>query len=225
MIERGAVFYFGTRSLLRPDTEFMPQGTEVFCTKSLDAAIWAAELARGVGEPRVYVVEPTGDVEDVADLPGYLRPPYPSMTLRTTGPLRVLSEFVDWKFYHGTRAKLEPGDLIEPGYAANHGPTPRVANFVYFAKTLDAAVWGAELALGDGEETVYIVEPTGPYEDDPNLTNMKFRGNPTKSFRSRSPLRVEAILRDWVGHNPEMVRAMKEGLAKLALEGVEPEDS
>ncbi|MBN2566364.1 MAG: NAD(+)--rifampin ADP-ribosyltransferase, partial [Candidatus Eisenbacteria bacterium] len=87
-------------------------------------------------------------------------------------------------FYHGTRADLKPGDLIEPGYRSNFG-TQRQANHVYLTATLDAATWGAELALGEGPGRIYTVDPTGPIEDDPNLTDKKFPGNPTKSYRSR----------------------------------------
>jgi rifampin ADP-ribosylating transferase len=89
---------------------------------------------------------------------------------------------------------------------------------------LDAAIWGAELAAGEEPGRIYLVEPTGEIEDDPNLTNMRFRGNPTKSFRSRAPLRVTGELRAWTGHRPEAIRAMKEGLARLKQEGVEPDD-
>ena len=92
-------------------------------------------------------------------------------------------------YYHGTRANLKSGDLIVPGYQSNFGARKQ-ANFVYMAATLDAAVWGAELAIGDDPGRIYIVEPTGPIEDDPNLTDKKFPGNPTKSYRTREPLRV-----------------------------------
>ena len=126
--------------------------------------------------------------------------------------------------YHGTRAELRPGDLIAPGHAANFGPAPRRANFVYFTRTLDASIWGAELAAGEGPGRIYVVEPTGPFEDDPNLTNARFRGNPTKSFRSRAPLRVTGEVSGWSGHPPERIRAMKEGLARLARAGVAPDD-
>jgi hypothetical protein len=95
------------------------------------------------------------------------------------------------RLYHGTRADLKPGDLIEPGHTSNFGKELRTANHVYLTRTLDAATWGAELAVGEGPGRIYIVEATGPIEDDPNLTNKKFRGNPTKSYRSRrNPLRV-----------------------------------
>ncbi|MCK9521462.1 MAG: NAD(+)--rifampin ADP-ribosyltransferase [Proteobacteria bacterium] len=146
------------------------------------------------------------------------------MSWRSRGPLTVLNEVTEWTHYHGTRADLRPGDLIEPGHAANFGATPRSANFVYFARTLDAAIWGAELAAGEEPGRIYLVEATGEIEDDPNLTNVKFRGNPTKSFRSRAPLRVTGELEEWIGHPAEAVRAMKEGLARLEREGVEAND-
>ncbi len=87
--------------------------------------------------------------------------------------------------------------------------------------TLDAATWGAELAIGDGPGHIYIVEPTGPIEDDPNLTDQKFPGNPTRSYRTRAPLRVVGELRDWRGHAPEQLAAMRAGLARLAEQGIE----
>lgn len=123
------------------------------------------------------------------------------------------------RFFHGTKAELKPGDLISPGYAANFGEPGRTANHVYFTGTLDAATWGAELARGEGRGRIYIVEPTGPLEDDPNLTNKKFLGNPTKSYRSREPLAVTGELVNWQGHSPEQILAMKEGLEKLKRQG------
>ena len=92
-------------------------------------------------------------------------------------------------FYHGTRADLGPGDLLSPGRASNYGKRYQ-ASWIYFTGTLDAAIWGCELARGEGPERIYIVEPTGPFEDDPNLTDTKFPGNPTQSYRSRDPLRI-----------------------------------
>src|SRR6185312_4054048 len=87
-------------------------------------------------------------------------------------------------FFHGTKADLKNGDLIAPGYASNYGQRNNAA-FVYLSATLDAAVWGAELAVGDGALHIYVVEPTGAVEDDPDLTDKKFPGNPTKSYRTR----------------------------------------
>jgi hypothetical protein len=125
------------------------------------------------------------------------------------------------RFFHGTKADLKPGDLIEPGRAANFGERGRTANHVYFTGTLDAATWGAELARGEGRGRIYIVEPLGPIEDDPNLTNRKFAGNPTKSYRSRDPLRVTGELATWQGHTKAQLEAMKDGLEKLKREGAE----
>lgn len=128
------------------------------------------------------------------------------------------------RFYHGTRAGLNPGELIKCGHAANFGDRERVANYVYFSATLDAATWGAELARGDGPGRIYIVEPTGPYTDDPNLTDRKFPGNPTRSYRSREPLRVVAECTDWEGHAPEVLDAMKQHLDELKRQGLDEID-
>lgn len=124
------------------------------------------------------------------------------------------------KFYHGTKADLKQGDLIEPGYNSNYG-TRKKASYIYLTATLDAAIWGAELALGEGRGRIYIVEPTGPIEDDPNLTDKKFPGNPTKSYRSKDPLRVIGEITDWQGHSPERLKEMKDHLERLKQQGIE----
>ncbi|MES2780305.1 MAG: NAD(+)--rifampin ADP-ribosyltransferase [Bacteroidota bacterium] len=123
-------------------------------------------------------------------------------------------------FYHGTKADLKSGDLIAAGFHSNYG-SQKKASFVYLTETLDAATWGAELGLGEGPGRIYIVEPTGPFEDDPNLTDKKFPGNPTKSYRTRDPLRVIAEIKHWQGHSPEQLKAMKEHLEKLKEQGIE----
>lgn len=121
-------------------------------------------------------------------------------------------------FLHGTKADLEAGDLVVPGHRANYG-IGRIANHVYVTRTLDAAVWGAELARGDGPGRIYIVEPEGTLEDDPNVTDKKIPGNPTHSFRSRQPVRIVGELTDWVGHSPEQLQAMRDGMAELERQG------
>lgn len=121
-------------------------------------------------------------------------------------------------FFHGTRADLSPGDLIVVGYQSNHSET-KPLSWVYFASTLDAAIWGAELAAGPGPGRIYVVEPTGPIMDDPNLTDKKFPGNPTMSYRSRDPLRIIAEVTKWQSHSPETLQRMKDGLARLRAEG------
>jgi rifampin ADP-ribosylating transferase len=123
-------------------------------------------------------------------------------------------------YYHGTRAGLKVGDLIEPGHASNYGKR-KPANFVYLAATLDAAIWGAELAVGAGHGRIYIVEPTGFIEDDPSLTNKRFPGNPTKSYRSRNPFRVVGEITDWQGHSPARLKEMFDHLENLRQCGVE----
>ncbi|MDQ3920438.1 MAG: NAD(+)--rifampin ADP-ribosyltransferase [Acidobacteriota bacterium] len=142
------------------------------------------------------------------------------MSCYSREPLRVTGEVTEWTLYHGTRADLKPGDLIEPGYTSNYGKRTKAA-YVYLTRTLDAATWGAELAAGEGPGRIYMVEPTGPIEDDPNLTDKRFRGNPTKSYRSRDPLRVTGEVMDWKGHSPEALKAMKDGLERLEQLGVE----
>jgi len=122
-------------------------------------------------------------------------------------------------YLHGTKADLKPGDLIEAGRPSNYGERKKAA-FVYLTATLDAATWGAELAAGDGRGRIYIVEPTGPIEDDPNLTDKKFPGNPTRSFRTRDPLRVVGEIVDWIGHEPEQLQAMRAAIASAAARGI-----
>jgi len=117
-------------------------------------------------------------------------------------------------FYHGTKAQLNPGDLIAPGFAGNYADRKQ-NTYVYLTGTLEAAIWGAELALGDGPGRIYVVEPTGPIMDDPNLTNTRYPGNPTKSYRSGEPLRVTGEITDWQGHPPETVQAMKDRIKGL----------
>lgn len=123
-------------------------------------------------------------------------------------------------FFHGTKADLKIGDLIETGISSNYGQNKK-AKYIYLTATLDAAIWGAELAAGDGPERIYLVEATGPLEDDPNLTNQKFAGNPSMSYRSQHPFRIIGEVTSWHGHSSEQVIAMKEGLAKLKDQGIE----
>jgi rifampin ADP-ribosylating transferase len=120
-------------------------------------------------------------------------------------------------FYHGTKAELGIGSLISPGFGSNF--VERGLKHVYFTATLDAATWGAELARGEGRGRIFMVEPTGPFEDDPNLTDKKFPGNMTASYRSVDPLRITGEVEDWIGHSPDQVRVMKESLARMKEEG------
>ncbi len=120
---------------------------------------------------------------------------------------------------HGTKADLAVGDLLVPGRVSNF-EAGRVMNHVYVTETLDAAAWGAELAVGEGRGRIYIVEPTGPLEDDPNVTDKKFPGNPTRSYRTREPVRIVGELEGWTGHTSEQVQAMRDGLADLKRRGV-----
>lgn len=123
-------------------------------------------------------------------------------------------------YFHGTKASLKIGDFIEAGLNSNYGQN-KEAKYIYLTATLDAAIWGAELALGEGRERIYLVEPTGILEDDPNLTNKKFAGNPSMSYRSKEPFKVVGEVCIWQGHSFEQVKAMKEGLAKLKEQGID----
>jgi rifampin ADP-ribosylating transferase len=138
--------------------------------------------------------------------------------------MSAMSEPVPFEVYkagvylHGTKADLAVGELLVPGRESNF-EEGRVMNYVYFTATLDAAVWGAELAAGEGRGRIYIVDPSGGFEDDPNVTNKRFPGNPTQSFRSREPLRVVGELVGWVGHSPEKLQAMRDGLDASRRQG------
>jgi len=226
-------FYHGTRAELKPGDLIEPSNlldvgkrdgiaAYVYLTPNLDEAIWEAEIAVGEGPGRVYIVEPIGQIGDASDLTDRKSAGHPSMSCCSREPLRVTGEVTEWPLYHGTRADLKSGALIKPGHTPNFGNKVTTTTYVYLTRTLDAATWGAELAIGEGPGRIYIVEPTGLIEDDPNLTNRKFRGNPTKSFRSREPLRVTGEITDWQGHSPEALKAMKDGLERLKRLGVDP---
>ena len=127
-------------------------------------------------------------------------------------------------FYHGTKAALEPGDELVPGYGSNF-QEGRVSNNIYFTALVETAAWGAELATAlAGSELrgrIYVVEPLGPFEDDPNVTNKRFPGNPTQSYRTRHPLRVIGEVDRWKGHDPEVLKAMLDRLALLREQGLD----
>ena len=120
-------------------------------------------------------------------------------------------------FFHGTKADLHEGDLLTPGFRSNYRPEI-VMNHIYFTALPDGAGLAAELAPGDGAPRVYIVEPTGPFENDPNVTDKKFPGNPTRSYRSAAPLAVVGEFTDWTRQEPEALRRWRERLAELAAD-------
>lgn len=122
-------------------------------------------------------------------------------------------------FFHGTKAELKIGDLIEVGYNSNYGQQKN-AKYIFLTATLDAAIWGAELAFGTGQERIYLVEPTGQIEDDPDLTDKKFPGNPTKSYRSTQPFKVVGEVTVWQKHPAEQIKTMKDHLNKLKEQGI-----
>jgi rifampin ADP-ribosylating transferase len=127
-------------------------------------------------------------------------------------------------FYHGTKSVLKVGDELVPGFGSNF-QEGRVSNNIYFTALVDTASWGAELAtaLAGSEERgrIYIVEPLGSFEDDPNVTNKRFPGNPTESYRTREPIRVVGEVEDWEGHSPELLQGMLDHLAQLREQGLD----
>lgn len=133
---------------------------------------------------------------------------------------RIESTHSSELFYHGTRANLNIGDLLAPGFLSNYGKRIN-AKYVYFTATMEAAIWGAELAAGEGKQRIYIVVPTGSFEDDPNLTDKKFPGNPTKSYRTAHPVQIIGEVREWKGHTAEQLQMMKDGIEELRKKGIE----
>ncbi len=134
-------------------------------------------------------------------------------------------DHVTGPFYHGTKGEFVAGDLLTHGHASNYHDG-RISNNVYFAALLEPAIWGAELAVAHSDDEdarghIYVVEPTGPFEDDPNLTNKKFPGNVTQSYRSQHPLRVVDEVEAWEGHSPEVIQGMLAGIAHLRAQGLD----
>lgn len=131
---------------------------------------------------------------------------------------------VEGPFYHGTKAALEVGVELVAGYGSNF-QAGRVSNHLYFSSLVETAAWGAELASAlagsDQRGHIYLVEPLGPFEDDPNVTNRRFPGNPTRSYRTRHPVRILAELDDWQGHDPEVLKGMLDHLAQLREQGLD----
>ena len=122
-------------------------------------------------------------------------------------------------FFHGSKAELKIGDFLEPQHLSNY--QDKKSNYIYFTATLDAAKWGAELAKSNSnsKERIYIVEPLGDFENDPNVTDKKFLGNPTRSYRSKSPLKIIAELGSWERHSDEEIHHMLMSLKKLREQG------
>ena len=136
--------------------------------------------------------------------------------MHVTGPLATP---FSQTYFHGTKADLKVGDMIEVGYNSNFGQGKN-ARYIFLTATLDAAIWGAELALGEGRERIYLVEPTGPIEDDPDLTDKKFPGNPSKSYRSTHPFKIVGEVSAWQSHSPEQVKAMKDAVERARQLGI-----
>lgn len=120
-------------------------------------------------------------------------------------------------FFHGTKAVLNVGDLLEPDYQSNF--QDKKSNYIYFTATLEAAKWGAELAAAKNKERIYIIEPSGEFENDPNLTDKRFPGNPTRSYRSLSPLKIVTELGAWERHSNDQINQMLTSLEELTKQG------
>jgi len=133
-------------------------------------------------------------------------------------------DHVEGPFYHGTKSVLNAGDELVPGFGSNF-QEGRVSNNIYFTALVDTAAWGAELATAlagsDERGHIYVVEPLGPFEDDPNLTNKRLPGNPTRSYRTRHPLRVVGEVENWQGHTPEVLQGMLDRLEELRAQGLD----
>lgn len=127
-------------------------------------------------------------------------------------------------FFHGTRIAFDPGDELIPGRGSNYHDG-RISNHVYFSALLEPAIWGAELAVAftsdNGSGYIYVVEPTGPFEDDPNVTNKRFPGNVTQSYRTRHPMRIVSEVETWDGHPPEVLQGMLDLVAGLREQGLD----
>jgi rifampin ADP-ribosylating transferase len=149
----------------------------------------------------------------MARLDGLLRDPAP--------PARVVDD--PGPYFHGTRADLRPGDLLEPGWRSNYG-SRRPARHLYVTALPQGAPLAAALALGDGPPRVYRVEPLGSLEDDPNVTDKRFPGNPTRSYRTTEPLRVVEEVHGWEPPDPKVVAHIRESMGQLAQLGIEAMD-
>ncbi len=133
-------------------------------------------------------------------------------------------DHIEGPFFHGTKIAFAVGDQLAPGHLSNYH-VGRISNHVYFASLLEPAVWAAELAAAFAQNQelgrIYVVEPTGPFEDDPNVTNKKFPGNVTRSYRTRHPMRVIDEVESWDGHSPEALQAMLDNLTSLRDQGLD----
>ena len=133
-------------------------------------------------------------------------------------------DHVSGPFFHGTRYAFGVGDLLVPGTPSNY-QAGRISNHVYFASLLGPAIWAAELAnalAGIAERGhIYVVEPTGPFEDDPNVTDKRFPGNVTRSFRTPHPMRVVDEVTGWEGHPPDVLQGMLDNLSRLREQGLD----
>jgi len=181
---------------------------------------WANERVPALQVQRAYLAAIDGSFARVVSAEDWLNKLSGQSSQKETPASPSKAAVLDsGPFYHGTKSDLHPGDLIEPGFRSNY--SEHKANFAYLTATLDAAKWGAELAAGDARGRIYLVEPTGAFENDPNLTDQRFPGNPTRSYRTREPILVVGEVLGWVGHPPEVLQAMRDHLEQLKQAGIE----
>jgi rifampin ADP-ribosylating transferase len=200
----------GTDSTLHPETIFAPDVGHLRSRKA-EAIARPASWAPGCGDAvPMQCVEIAGACVAAAPADAFIRIGTVSVMVGACMAGEPTPFEIDrsGRLSHGTKADLRVGDLLEPGRRSNYGEE-RTANHIYVTATLDAATWGAELAMGDGRGRIYVVEPIGALEDDPNVTDRRFPGNPTRSYRTRGPVRIIGEVLDWVGHSPEKLRAMR----------------
>lgn len=133
-------------------------------------------------------------------------------------------DHIEGPFFHGTKMDFKIDVELVPGHLSNYHDA-RTSNHVYFAALIEPAVWAAELAVAlartEGRGRIYVVKPTGPFEDDPNVTNKRFPGNVTRSYRTRHPMRVIDELQTWEGHSPAALEAMLDNIARLREQGLD----
>ena len=174
------------------------------------------EIPATASEPHGLVFDRHGElwVAFESGAIGRLKPEIPSVLPHETEVLDA------GPFYHGTKADLELGDLLVPGLDSNYGKHKK-SSYIFMSATLDAAIWGGELAQGNASGRIYRVEPTGEFEDDPNLTDKKFPGNQTRSYRTKKALRVAGEVLDWEGHTTEALQNMLNHLETLKDLGIE----
>jgi hypothetical protein len=225
-------YYHGARTELALRDLIAPSATEardpssahVLLTPNLDEAIWSAELAAGDAPARVYVVEPLGPVAPVSLQPEYRPPGHPTMCWCSRAPLRVTGEVTEWLYYHGTRADLQPGDLIKPGHVSNFGAIARRrTTSTSLARSTPPRGARSLPSAKDAAASTSLSRPDPP-KTTPTSRTRSSVGIPPSRSRSREPLRIKGEVSDWQGHAKEAIQTMKDGLERRKQLGVDAID-